>query len=120
MKNSAHRARLFFNNRFRLANSTLTDIMDNTRKKKMRKKKTSKKLEFSFKNMQETKIAHKENITTWKPESSFTDLSVVGPALLQCLIDNDTETYMEILESYLRMNKLQVAKKAKMPRSRYN
>lgn len=67
--------------------------------------------------MQETKITHKKNIIAWNPESSFTDPSVVGTALLQCLIDNDTETYMEILESYLRMNKLQVAKKAKMPRS---
>lgn len=83
----------------------------------MPKKKTSKKPGFSFKNMQETKITHKKNITAWNPESSFTDSSIVGNALLQCLIDNDTETYMEILESYLRMNKLQVAKKAKMPRS---
>jgi DNA-binding phage protein len=83
----------------------------------MPKKKTSKKPEFSFKDMQETKITHKKGITTWNPESSFTDSSKVGAALLQCLIDNDTESYIEILESYLRMNKLQVAKKANMSRS---
>ena|SRR5437868_5309082 len=83
----------------------------------MPKKKTSKKPEFSFKNMQETKTDHKKNITAWNAEDSFLDSSKVGEALLQCLIDNDTATYIEILESYLRMNKLQVAKKAKMPRS---
>ncbi len=83
----------------------------------MLKKKTSKKPEFSFKNMQETKIANKKNISTFNAEESFSDASRVGAALLQCLIDNDTETYIEILESYLRINKLQVAKKAKVSRS---
>lgn len=70
-------------------------------------KKISKKPEFSFKNMQETKIISKKDITAWNPEDSFTDSAKVGTALLECLIDNDTETYIEILESYLRMNKLQ-------------
>jgi formiminotetrahydrofolate cyclodeaminase len=53
--------------------------------------------------MQETKIAHKKDITTWHAADSFLDSSKVGEALLQCLIDNDTETYIEILESYLRI-----------------
>ena len=83
----------------------------------MHKKKTSKKQEFSFKDMQETKIVNKQYITRWNPEKIFSDSSKVGAALLQCLIDNDTQTYIEILESYLRMNKLQVAQKAKMSRS---
>jgi DNA-binding phage protein len=67
--------------------------------------------------MQEVKTNHKKDITRWSAEDGFSDHAKVGKALLQCLIDNDTETYIEILESYLRMNKLQVAKKAKMPRS---
>jgi DNA-binding phage protein len=67
--------------------------------------------------MQEVKTNHKKDITRWSAEDGFSDHAKVGEALLQCLIDNDTETYIEILESYLRMNKLQVAKKAKMPRS---
>lgn len=83
----------------------------------MHKKKTYRGPEFSFKNMQETKVAHKKGITSWNPEKSFTDSEKVGAALLKCLIDNDTETYIEILESYLRINKLQVAKKTKMSRS---
>lgn len=67
--------------------------------------------------MQETNIASKKDIIAWNAENSFSDFSKVGTALLQCLIENDTETYIEILESYLRVNKLQVAKKAKIPRS---
>lgn len=83
----------------------------------MLKKKTSKKQGFSFKDMQETKITNKKNISTWNVEDSFSDPSKVGMALLQCLIDNDTKTYIEILESYLRINKFQVAKKANVSRS---
>jgi hypothetical protein len=79
------------------------------KKKTSSSRKSSKKPEFSFKDMQETKIAHKKDITVWNGKSSFSDASKVGAALLQCLIDNDTETYIEISESYLRMNKLQAA-----------
>lgn len=82
----------------------------------MRKKETSKKREFSFKNMQETKI-NKKDILRWNPEDVFMDSQKVGAALLECLVDNDTETFIEILDSYLRVNRLQVAKKAKISRS---
>lgn len=82
----------------------------------MLKKKTSKKQEFSFKNMQETKISKKKTIP-WRPEDSLMNLEKVGAALLECLIDNDTETFIEILESFLRINKLQTAKNANMSRS---
>ena len=82
----------------------------------MHKKKTSKKQEFSFKNMQETKI-NKKGITAWNPEDTFMDSQKVGAALLECLVDNDTETFIEILDSYLRINRLQVAKNANMSRS---
>jgi len=83
---------------------------------KMHKKKTSKKQEFSFKDMQETKINTKKLIP-WAPEDSFTDHQKVGAALLECLIDNDTESFIEIFDSYLRINRLQVAKNANMARS---
>jgi putative addiction module killer protein len=84
---------------------------------KMRRKKISKKQEFSFKNMQETKITKSKDITELNPEKAFMDLQKVGTTLFECLIDNDTETFIEILDSYLRINRLQVAKKAKMSRS---
>ena len=83
----------------------------------MDKKKTSKKREFSFENIPETKIKKSKNITELNPEISFTDSKKVGAALLECLIENDTETFIEILESYLRVNKLQVATRAKIARS---
>lgn len=82
----------------------------------MLKKKTSKKHEFSFENMQETKI-DKKRVMPVRPKASFMDLQKVGAALLECLIDNDTETFIEILESFLRVNKLQTAKQANMSRS---
>src|SRR5260221_13121606 len=83
----------------------------------MDKKKTSKKQKFSLKNMPETKIKNRKNITEWKPEHTFMDSQKVGAALLECLIDNDTESFIEILDSYLRINRLQVAKNANMARS---
>ncbi|MCX5922693.1 MAG: hypothetical protein NTX86_05205 [Candidatus Dependentiae bacterium] len=82
----------------------------------MHKKKTSKKQEFSFKNMQETKIS-KKGLIPWNPEDDLMDHQKVGAALLECLIDNDTESFMEILDSYLRINRLQVSKNANMARS---
>jgi DNA-binding phage protein len=66
--------------------------------------------------MQETKI-DKKKTTLWRPKDSLMDLQKVGAALLECLIDNDTETFIEILESFLRINKLQTAKKANISRS---
>ena len=83
----------------------------------MNKKKTSKKQEFSLESMPETKIKNRKGITEWKPESTFLDTQKVSMALLECLIDNDTEAFIEILDSYLRVNRLHVAKNAKMSRS---
>ncbi len=36
---------------------------------------------------------------------------------MQCLIDNDAEAFIEILDSYLRVNRSHVARKANLPRS---
>jgi DNA-binding phage protein len=47
----------------------------------------------------------------------FKDFDKVSKALLECLIENDTEAFIEILDAYLQVNRDQVAKKAKMPRS---
>ena len=66
--------------------------------------------------MQETKI-NKKHVIQWNPEDTFMDHQKVCAALLECLIDNDTETFIEILDSYLRINRLQVSKKAHMARS---
>lgn len=80
-------------------------------------KQTKKKPEFSLKNMPETKLKNKLNLTVLDPEISFLDSQKVGAALLECLVENDTETFIEILDSYLRVNKLQVAKNANLSRA---
>lgn len=68
-------------------------------------------------NIPNKKIKNSKNIVEWKSEDFFLDSEKVGLALLDCLKENDTERFMEILDSYLRVNRLQVAKKAKMSRS---
>ena len=83
----------------------------------MDKKKTLKKPGFSFENMPETKIKNRRGLVKFNPELSFLDSKKVGTALLECLIENDTEGFIEILDSYLRVNKLQVAKDANLSRS---
>jgi DNA-binding phage protein len=66
--------------------------------------------------MQETKT-NKKHVAKWHIEDDFLDTTKVGAALLECLVDNDTETFIEIIDSYLRINKLQVAKNAQLSRS---
>ncbi len=83
----------------------------------MDKKKILKERGFSLKSIPETKIKNKKNITEFNPEDGLMDEKKVGVALLECLVENDPESFIEILDSYLRVNRLQVAKNAKMSRS---
>lgn len=83
----------------------------------MHKKKISKKREFSLDDMPEINITNRDGITEWSCEDTFMNEQKVGAALLECLVDNDTETFIEILDSYLRVNRLQVAKKTNLSRS---
>lgn len=83
----------------------------------MDKKKISKKRGFSFKDMPETKLQQRRPTVDWDAEDTFLDTQKVGSALLACLMENDAETFMEILDAYLRINRLQVAKKAKLSRA---
>lgn len=65
----------------------------------MHKKKILKKPEFSLKDIPETKIKLRKGITRWRAEDTFLDSQKVGAALLECLIDNDPKTFIEILDS---------------------
>lgn len=67
--------------------------------------------------MSETEINNRKNIVEWHPEDTFLDVQKIGAALLQCLVENDPETFIEIIDSYLRINRLHVAKNAKISRS---
>jgi DNA-binding phage protein len=83
----------------------------------MNKKKTLKKREFSLENIPHIKLHDASKFCEEKPEEFFKDHTVVAEALLQCLIENDTEAFIEILDSYLRVNRSQLAEHAGLPRS---
>ncbi|MFW9878439.1 MAG: DNA-binding protein [Candidatus Thorarchaeota archaeon] len=85
----------------------------------MNKKKTSKKHIFSLKDMpiKKTKKKMKSKLKTLDPDKYFKDTKLVGKGLLQALEDNDPDAFIEILDAYLRVNRTQVAKKAKLARA---
>jgi DNA-binding phage protein len=83
----------------------------------MHKKKTSNEQGFCFENMQILDLKKDVKLKTHHPERSFKSFKKVGAALLESLIENDTEAFIEILDSYLRINRSRVAKKANMARS---
>src|SRR5439155_26540294 len=49
--------------------------------------------------------------------SFFKDQKKIAIALFECLIDNDVEAFIEILDSYLRINRRRVVKGAHLARS---
>jgi len=51
------------------------------------------------------------------PDHFFKDFDKVGTALLESLIENDTDAFIEILDTYLKVNRARVAKRGKMSRS---
>jgi len=63
------------------------------------------------------KANKKANLQKHEPDQFFKNFDKVGAALLESLIENDTEAFIEILDTYLQVNRAQVAKKAKMSRS---
>jgi len=62
-------------------------------------------------------VNKKEKLKIHKPDRFFKDSDKVGAALFECLLENDTEAFIEILDGYLQVNRAQVAKKARMSRS---
>ena len=86
----------------------------------MRKKKTSKKQKFSFEDMPAVKSKKAARLSSHNPSRYFKNPQKVGLALLECLEDNDTESFIEILDAYLEINRSQIAKSAKLARSTVN
>src|SRR5947209_7740802 len=83
----------------------------------MPKKKTFKEQEFCFEDMPVSASKGEANIKSYNPENSLKDLDKVGVALLESLIANDTEAFIEILDGYLHVNRSLVAKTAQLSRS---
>jgi len=85
----------------------------------MNKKKILKKQELLFTDIPITKIDETKikELKEVKPEQFFQNHDKIGAALLECLIENDTESFIEILDEYLQVNRSRVAKNANIARS---
>jgi DNA-binding phage protein len=82
----------------------------------MKKKKTFKKRKFSLDDLQPIKLVDESIYSDAKPEEFFKNKDV-AEVLLQCLIENDTETFMEVLDTYLCVNRTHVTENATLARS---
>lgn len=85
----------------------------------MSKKRISKKPGLWWQDIEEVDIDPKKlkHLKKTNPENFFKDEKKVASALFECLKDNDTESYIEILDEYLKVNRTKLAKKAKIGRS---
>jgi DNA-binding phage protein len=63
------------------------------------------------------KIRNKTKLQKHNPGAFFQDFDKIGAALLESLVENDTEAFIEILDAYLRVNRAKVAKRSRMSRS---
>ena len=82
----------------------------------MNKKKISKKRDFALTDIPRVNIDEK-SLKEIKPEEHFKDTSKIAEALFQCLIENDTQAFIEILDAYLRVNRTRAARETKISRS---
>ena len=73
-----------------------------------------------MKGKQKTDVEIREDIgiTEVDPVANLLDPDLIGSAIMQCLIENDPEGVMEIIESHLyALNKSKFLREAKVPRS---
>lgn len=100
----------------------------------MDKIKTSKKQKISSSRTQKLHIKQKKinkkeansifvlkegsNLKEYDPVRNLLDTNKMGAAIMQCLIENNTDGVLEIIEHYLyALNKTQFLKDANLPRS---
>jgi DNA-binding phage protein len=84
---------------------------------KMAKKMTSKKQKFSFNNMPILKLKSGVKVKTENSAVRLKDKEFIFRALWQCLIEQDIESFKEILSGHLEAtNKQQLSKKARTSR----
>lgn len=58
------------------------------------------------------------NAKEWHPTKELLDTKRIGASIMECLLNNDPEGAMEIIEIYLdTVNRVQMAKKSHIPRS---
>lgn len=57
-------------------------------------------------------------IARFDPSQKLMDVKLIGAAIMECLIDNDPDGIMEVIESHLEaLNKSKFLKDAGLPRS---
>jgi DNA-binding phage protein len=83
----------------------------------MPKKKKLLEQGFCFDDTPILKLKKNAKTKIHDPEKSLKDLDKIGVALLESLMANDTEAFMDILDGYLHVNKSEVAKKSNISRS---
>lgn len=69
---------------------------------KMNKKKILKKRAFTLDELQPIEVIDESKSHDSKASEFFKDKNEVAKAIFECLIDNDTETFMEILALFYR------------------
>lgn len=83
----------------------------------MNKKMILKKRDFTLSELQTIEIVDESKLHDSEASKFFEDKNEVAKVLLECLIDNDTETFMEILDSFLSVNRTLIAQKTKLTRA---
>ncbi len=82
----------------------------------MRKAKISKKREFSFKNMPSFEPRNRSEVKLYSAAEKMKNKDYVSKALWQCLINNDINSFKEILRTHLEIaNKEEFANKSGIP-----
>lgn len=83
----------------------------------MAKKKISKKQSFCLENMPIIKSKKTPHVLKHNPSIFFKSHEKVAKALLQSLEENDAGAFLEILDTYLHINRTKVAKEANLSRT---
>ncbi len=83
----------------------------------MPKRKISKKRRFSLNDMPIANLKNRKNILEFNPDVRLEQPQIIAYALWECLVENDIESFKEILRSHLEViNKDKFAKKADIPK----
>ncbi|MGD0665411.1 MAG: hypothetical protein ABSA17_06750 [Rhabdochlamydiaceae bacterium] len=83
----------------------------------MAKRKTLKKQKTCFDDMPIIKSKKNSRLRDHDPSAFFKRHEKVAEALLQSLEENDADAFLEILNTYLYINRTKIAKEAKMSRT---
>jgi len=80
-------------------------------------KQKQKKRAFTLDELQPINVIDRSTMHPSQASDAFKNKAEVAQALLECLTKNDTETFMEILDAYLCVNRTQVALRTKLTRA---